>query len=52
MKLENTLSIPVPADEAWRVLLDIERIAPCVPGATLTGNDGESYRGKIKVLLG
>ncbi|MFB4297586.1 SRPBCC family protein [Actinomadura sp. NTSP31] len=52
MRLENTLSIPVPADEAWRVLLDIERIAPCVPGATLTGRDGDRYHGKVKVKLG
>lgn len=52
MKLDNTLRIPVPADEAWRVLLDIERIAPCVPGATLTSRDGDSYHGKMKVKLG
>jgi carbon monoxide dehydrogenase subunit G len=52
MKLENSLSIPVPAPEAWRVLLDIERIAPCVPGATLTARDGDRYTGRIKVKLG
>ncbi|MFC5749260.1 SRPBCC family protein [Actinomadura rugatobispora] len=52
MKLENSLSIPVPAPEAWKVLLDIERIAPCVPGATLTARDGDRYTGKIKVKLG
>lgn len=52
MKLENTLSIPVPADEAWAVLLDIERIAPCVPGATLTAQDADGYHGKIKVKIG
>ncbi|XVQ15805.1 SRPBCC family protein [Spirillospora sp. CA-255316] len=52
MKLENSLSIPVAAPEAWRVLLDIERIAPCVPGATLTARDGDRYTGKIKVKLG
>lgn len=52
MKLENTLTIPVPADEAWRVLLDIERIAPCVPGATLTSRDDDGYHGKMKVKLG
>ncbi|CUU55175.1 Carbon monoxide dehydrogenase subunit G [Parafrankia irregularis] len=52
MKLENTLSIPVPADEAWRVLLDVERITPCVPGAVLTSKDGDSYQGKIKVKVG
>jgi carbon monoxide dehydrogenase subunit G len=52
MKLENQFSIPVPAADAWRVLLDLERIAPCVPGATLTGKDGDGYQGKIKVKLG
>lgn len=52
MKLENTFSVPVPVEETWRVLLDVERIAPCVPGATLESNEGDSYRGKVKVKLG
>ena len=52
MKLQNTLSVPVPAGEAWKVLLDIERIAPCVPGATLTSHDGDRFGGKVKVKLG
>lgn len=52
MKLENTFSVPVPVDETWRVLLDIERVAPCVPGATLTSRDGDSFSGKVKVKLG
>ncbi|MFD0364728.1 SRPBCC family protein [Nocardia sp. GCM10030253] len=52
MKLENTFSIPVPAADAWPVLLDLERIAPCVPGATLTSRDGDDFHGKIKVKLG
>ncbi|MWA02514.1 carbon monoxide dehydrogenase [Actinomadura sp. LD22] len=52
MRLENAFTIPVPADEAWRVLLDIERIAPCVPGAALTSRDGDRYHGKVKVRLG
>ena len=52
MKLENTFSIPVQVDEAWRVLLDVERIAPCVPGATLTSSEGDTHRGKVKVKLG
>lgn len=52
MKLQNTLSIPVPVDEAWKVLLDIERIAPCVPGATLTSHDGDRFGGRVKVKLG
>lgn len=52
MKLENTFQIPVPADDAWPVLLDLERLAPCVPGATLTSRDGDDFHGKIKVKLG
>ncbi|MBA2951350.1 SRPBCC family protein [Streptomyces himalayensis] len=52
MKLENTLSIPVAVEDAWRVLLDVERVAPCVPGATLTASDGDEHRGRIKVKLG
>lgn len=52
MKLENTFQIPVPADTAWPVLLDLERLAPCVPGATLTSRDGDDFHGKIKVKLG
>ncbi|GHB60089.1 hypothetical protein GCM10010306_062070 [Streptomyces umbrinus] len=52
MKLENTLSIPVAVEDAWRVLLDVERVAPCVPGATLTASDGDEHRGWIKVKLG
>ncbi|MQY27314.1 SRPBCC family protein [Nocardia aurantia] len=52
MKLENTFTIPVPAADAWKVLLDLERITPCVPGAALTGRDGDSYQGRMKVKLG
>ncbi|BCK55007.1 SRPBCC family protein [Nocardia wallacei] len=52
MKLDNTFSIPVPAAQAWSVLLDLERIAPCVPGATITSRDGDDFHGKIKVKLG
>lgn len=52
MKLENTFRIPVPADIAWPVLLDLERLAPCVPGATLTSRNGDDFHGKIKVKLG
>ncbi|MFF7943386.1 SRPBCC family protein [Nocardia gamkensis] len=52
MKLDNTFTIPVPAAQAWQVLLDLERIAPCVPGATITSRDGDDFHGKIKVKLG
>ncbi len=52
MKLENRFTVPVPVDEAWRVLLDVERIAPCMPGATLTSVDGDEFEGKVKVKVG
>ncbi len=52
MKLENQFQIPVPTAAAWKVLLDVERVAPCVPGATLTGSEGETYKGTVKVKLG
>ena len=52
MKLENSFQVPVPAPEAWKVLLDVERVAPCVPGATLTGSDGDTHKGTVKVKLG
>lgn len=52
MKLENRFTVPVPVDEAWRVLLDVERIAPCMPGATLTSVDGDAFEGTVKVKVG
>ena len=41
MRLEQSFEVPVPVAQAWSVLLDVERIAPCMPGATLTGFDGD-----------
>jgi carbon monoxide dehydrogenase subunit G len=52
VKLSNSLTIPVPPADAWQVLLDLPRIAPCVPGATLTSQDGDVYGGRVKVKLG
>ncbi|MFI1049863.1 SRPBCC family protein [Streptomyces griseoruber] len=52
MRLENRLTVPVPVEEAWRVLLDIERVTPCVPGATLVSRDGDTCHGRIRVRLG
>jgi uncharacterized protein len=52
VKLENSFTVPVAADVAWQVLLDVERIAPCMPGATLTGREGDSFNGKVKVKVG
>jgi carbon monoxide dehydrogenase subunit G len=52
MKLENEFHVDVPVEEAWRVLLDVERIAPCMPGAQLQEVEGDEYRGIVKVKVG
>jgi carbon monoxide dehydrogenase subunit G len=52
MRLDHTFTVPVPVDQAWDVLLDVPRIAPCMPGAALTDFDGESFNGTVKVKLG
>jgi uncharacterized protein len=53
MEFDNSFEVPLPPAEAWKVLLDIEGIAPCMPGAELSEVLGEnSYKGKINVRLG
>ena len=53
MEFDNSFEVPLPPEQAWKVLLDIERIAPCMPGAELTEVLGENrYKGKINVRLG
>jgi carbon monoxide dehydrogenase subunit G len=52
MKLEHSFTVPVPVEKAWEVLLDLPTIAPCMPGATLTGTDGDQFTGTVKVKLG
>ena len=53
MLLEHKFTVPVPPDEAWVVLLDLERVAPCMPGATLASVDDEGgFTGKVKVKVG
>ena len=52
MKIDNEFTVNVPVDEAWQVLTDLERIAPCMPGAQLTGRDGDAFLGKVKVKVG
>jgi uncharacterized protein len=51
-KLMNEFTVNRPIDEAWTVLTDVERIAPCMPGAELTEIEGDIYRGMVKVKLG
>jgi carbon monoxide dehydrogenase subunit G len=52
MKLENEFRVDVPVEQAWGVLLDVERIAPCMPGAQLQEVEGDEYRGIVKVKVG
>lgn len=53
MEFDNSFEVPLPPAEAWKVLLDIKRIAPCMPGAELTEViDANTYKGKINVRLG
>lgn len=52
MKIENEFTVSVPVERAWEVLTDLEGIAPCMPGAQLTGVEGETYSGKLRVKVG
>ncbi len=52
MELTNSFEVARPIDEAWAVLTDVERIAPCLPGAQLQEIEGDEYRGIVKVKVG
>lgn len=52
MELEHSFTVPRGVDDVWDVLLDIERVAPCLPGATVTTVDGDDLTGEVKVKLG
>ena len=53
MEFDTSFTVPLPPADAWKVLMDIERIAPCMPGAELTQVvDPTTYKGKIGVKLG
>ncbi|WP_339155456.1 SRPBCC family protein [Actinomadura luteofluorescens] len=52
MELDHDFTVPVPVDQAWSVLLDVERVAACMPGATLDSVDGGEYAGRMKVKVG
>ena len=52
MELEHSFTIPVPPEQAWGVLLDVEKVAPCMPGATVDSVDGDDVKGRIKVKVG
>lgn len=52
MDLQNSFVVPADIDTAWRTLLDVEAIAPCMPGATLDTVEGDDFTGSVKVKLG
>ena len=53
MEFDNSFEVPLPIGDAWKVLMDIRRVAPCMPGAELTDVvDERTYKGKIGVRLG
>lgn len=52
MDLTNEFEVGVGLDDAWRVLTDVERIAPCLPGAELREIEGDEFRGVVKVRVG
>ncbi len=52
MELVNNFSVKVPVDRAWALLTDVQKIAPCLPGATLEEVEGDEYRGSVKVKVG
>ncbi len=52
MLVQNSFTVPVPVEQAWATLLDVPRIAPCLPGATLEESEGATHRGRVKVKVG
>ncbi|MCO8271839.1 SRPBCC family protein [Actinoplanes sp. TRM 88003] len=52
MKITNEFTVHTPIERAWEALTDLPGIAPCLPGAQLTGVDGDVYQGKVKVKVG
>jgi carbon monoxide dehydrogenase subunit G len=52
MKIANQFSVSAPIEQAWGVLCDLEQVIPLMPGAQLTGHEGDDYLGKVKVKVG
>ncbi len=53
MKMEQSFEVQAPIDVVWRTLNDLERVAPCLPGASITGHDEDgTYHGEFKVKIG
>ena len=52
MEINNSFEVKAPIDVAWATLTDLARIAPCLPGATLTSSEGDVYKGHVTVKVG
>ena len=52
MNFKYRFALPVSVDEAWPILLDLRRVAPCMPGAAIEAGDGDNYVGLMKVKIG
>src|SRR5688572_7237784 len=52
MRIHNEISLQAPADELFAFLSDVERVGPCLPGASIEGRDGDDYAGSMKVKVG
>ena len=52
MELQNEFTVPAPVPEVWKTLLDVERIAPCLPGATVDRHEGDEVAGRVNVKVG
>ncbi|HYZ81019.1 MAG TPA: SRPBCC family protein [Solirubrobacteraceae bacterium] len=52
MKLQNSFTVPAPVERAWEILLDLERVAPCLPGAELDVGDGREFEGRMAIKIG
>ncbi len=52
MEFEHSFTIPVPPDQAWNMLLDVERVAPCLPGTTVDSVEGDDITGRVRIKVG
>jgi carbon monoxide dehydrogenase subunit G len=52
MKINNEFTVSVPIEQAWDIMLDLERVAPCLPGAAIQGSEDDEYQGTMKVKIG
>ncbi|WP_328946009.1 SRPBCC family protein [Streptomyces sp. NBC_00250] len=52
MQLDHSFTVPAHLDDAWKLFQDLDRVAPCMPGAVLDTLDGDSFTGRVKVKVG